>query len=147
MRETESQQLHVAGSPHHHVFRLDVAMDDPRRASDSEGSGYLRTDVRERFEGFAQGGPFGFAQGGLTDHRSQRLTLDQLHDDEMSRLRFANLVDGDDVRMIEGGGGTGFPGEALDDGWIVRVAIGQNLQRDIAVEPQVVGAVDFAHAT
>ena len=56
-------------------------------------------------------------------------------------------MDGDDVRVIEGGGGTGFPGEALDDGWIVRVAIGQNLQRDIAVEPQVVGAVDFAHAT
>src|SRR5947209_19512687 len=111
MRETEIQQLHVAVSTHHHVFRLDVAMDDPRRVSDSEGSGYLRTDVRERFEGDR---PFDCAQGRLTDHRSQRLTLDQLHDDEMSRLRFANLVDGDDVRMIEGGGGTGFPGERLD---------------------------------
>ena len=38
------------------------------------------------------------------DERVERLTLDVLHDHEVDAVRRLDLVDGDDVGMVEGGG-------------------------------------------
>jgi len=76
----------------------------------------------------------------------ERLAGHELHDDEVDSLSRLDLVNGDDVGVVEGGGGAGLLDEA---GAAVRVgeAIGgQDLDRDLAAEAGVAGAVDLAHA-
>ena len=52
----------------------------------------------------------------------------------------------DDVRVIHAGRGPRFPDEALAEGLVLGQVRGQDLQRDIAVQPGVVGTVDDGHA-
>ena len=49
-RETEVQQLDVAVRPDHHVFRLDVAVDDLRGVRDGERFGDLPRDAERALE-------------------------------------------------------------------------------------------------
>ena len=55
--------------------------------------------------------------------------------------------DGDDVRVVERGDGPGFPSEARQTVGVSREGIGKNLQRNIAIQFRVAGAVDLTHAT
>jgi hypothetical protein len=47
--------------------------------------------------------------------------------------------------MIESGGGTGFPLEALERGMVAGHRFGQKFQRDGAVELHVDGAINHTH--
>src|ERR1041384_2280652 len=60
---------------------------------------------------------------------------------------FTNLMNGDDVRVIERGGGFGFLDEAPHPVGILRVFGWQELERDAAVEPRVEGEIDLTHPT
>jgi len=73
----------------------------------------------------------------------------QDHDNEGPSPRlindFANVVDGADVGMVEGGGSAGFALEALERLAIFRKFLGQKLQGNASAEPGVFGLIHHAH--
>ncbi len=86
-------------------------------------------------------------QGPGAEPPPQRLALDALHHDVV-RARpvggFADVVDVDDVRVVEGGGGARLPFEPRQQLGIGARA--QDLDGYGAAEPRVARAVDLAHA-
>src|SRR4051812_2338715 len=58
---------------------------------------------------------------------------------------FANFVDGNNVRMVEAGGGFGFSVEAFDFGLTSKDAGANHLHCDAAIEAHLPGAVNYAH--
>ncbi len=76
----------------------------------------------------------------------ERLPLQQLHSDEVLTVRFVDLVNRADIRVIERRGGEGFPLEAFASRGIILQLLGQELQRDMTAQLQVLGLVDDAHA-
>ncbi len=76
----------------------------------------------------------------------ERRPVDQLHDDEAAAFVLADVVEGADVGVVEGRGGAGFALEPLGGERIGRHRLGQELQRDVAAEAEILGAVDHAHA-
>jgi hypothetical protein len=105
--------------------------------------------VRRRETGGHLGGDIdGLRRGKRTslDRAAQRLSTDQLGSYPVSAVIAADVVNGDDVGVIERAGRAGF---ALETGDAVRVARhggGQHLDRHVALEADVPGAPDFAHA-
>ena len=75
------------------------------------------------------------------------LALQQLHGDERAAFEFADVVNGADVGVIEGGGGASFAAEAFDGLRVLRNFVREKFQRDVAAEARVLGFVDHAHAT
>ena len=65
--------------------------------------------------------------------RAERLSVDQLHRQEMDAVDVLDRVDGDDVRMGERGDGARFLGEALAALVIERHQRRQHLQGDAAM--------------
>ena len=57
-----------------------------------------------------------------------------------------SVVDGADVRVVQGGGGAGLAAKPRQHLPVAGTRLGQELQRDEPVEPGVFGAVDDAHA-
>src|SRR5690349_16106671 len=71
---------------------------------------------------------------------------DEFHDKKRQSTCFADVVDRDDMRMIERGGGACFANQALASvGGMVRG--GQYLDRDFALELEIGGAIDSSHPT
>ena len=60
-------------------------------------------------------------------------------------VRGLDLVDGDDVGVVEGRGGAGLLHEAGAAMRVGEAIGGQDLDRDLAAEAGVAGAVDLAH--
>jgi hypothetical protein len=84
-------------------------------------------------------------KSGWLDDVSQRLTVDELSDDEPQSIGFADFVKGDDVRMIECGHNTGLllkPANAL--GVFAKVVL-QDFQRDPPFESRVLCQIDRPH--
>ena len=78
--------------------------------------------------------------------RSQRLSLDELHHHVRLVLEDADVVDGDDAGVVEGGGDAGLPQQAFG-GLLVRDPVGgHELHGHPAVEAAVAGAIHLAHA-
>ncbi|MCO5165313.1 MAG: hypothetical protein M9894_02960 [Planctomycetes bacterium] len=75
----------------------------------------------------------------------ERLARNEVHDQVGRPALLADAVDADDVRVLEARGGARLDGEALQ---LLRVRAGAegDLDRDLAAEPPVEGAVDDAHA-
>ena len=59
---------------------------------------------------------------------------------------FADVVEGADVRVIEGGDRPGFVLEARAEMWLGRQRGREHFDGDDAVEPGVAGPIDLAHA-
>ena len=78
-------------------------------------------------------------------HVRQRPSVHQLHREEDGRARVLHRMDGDDVRVVERGDGERLARESLAAIGIGRGDIGQDLQRDLAPEPQIARPIDFAH--
>ena len=76
------------------------------------------------------------------DVNGEVLALDQLHDQSVA----LNAIDGRDVRMIEGGERLGFAREAQHTIRVRGEQLGKDLQRDVAIELRIAGAIDLAHA-
>ena len=69
----------------------------------------------------------------------------ELHDDVRAARVLAVVVDGDDVRVAQRGGGLGLLAEARREVGVAQVLGTQELERDVATEPGVRGAVDGRH--
>jgi len=75
----------------------------------------------------------------------QALAGHVLHDDEVTPVRGLDLVDRDDVRVVQGGGGAGLLDEASPT-LFVHPLRWKDLDGDLAAETRVKGAVDLAHS-
>ena len=82
----------------------------------------------------------------VRDQAGERLSRHVLHRDEPVPVGLADVVDGDDVRVIEAGGRLRFLHEALASVGVPDLVASEHLQGDEAVQPRVPGLVDGAHA-
>ena len=134
--EPEVEDLHRVGAADHDVPRLEVAVDDAALVGGGDGVRERDGDLQEAVEGDPAG----------DDEGRERVALDELHREEEHALGFDDRVDGDDVRVAEGGDGLGLALEQGAAGRVVGDALGQDLDGDVAVEPEVAGPPDDAHA-
>ncbi len=110
-------------------------MDDPRLVGPRERV----RELRREGQGLARG------EGSRVQHLAQRPSLDELHHEEGTVARLADLVDRDDVGVIERGGGAGLVLEAREARRIRAQRDGQRLDRDVPLEARVARAPDDAH--
>src|SRR5688572_24071967 len=85
-------------------------------------------------------------QSAARQRRSQCFALDQLAGDVVHAVRFADVVDGDDVRMIQRQHGTRLLEEAIYMLRITNKSRSQHLERHLASH-LVGGQVDLPHAS
>ena len=78
---------------------------------------------------------------------SSVVALDELHDDRVDVAALFESVDVRDEGMIQGGEHARFALEPRQPVWIVNDRIGKDLDRDLALEARITGAIDLAHAT
>src|SRR5262249_19924375 len=102
-------------------------MDDPGGMSRRERPGDLHGDV-ERWGQF---------HPAVRQLLAERLTVNELGGDEMCLADFPDVVNREDVRMIERGGGARFPLEAMHAVLISGEASGEQFERDLATEPGI----------
>jgi hypothetical protein len=79
------------------------------------------------------------------NQRVERLTRDVLHHDEIHTVVSTDVVDGDDVGMIQGGGGLRLLDEALLSFGVGDLVVRQDLERHHALQAQVAGQVNDTH--
>ena len=84
-------------------------------------------------------------EGALREQLPQVLALEQLHGHVGHALLLPEVVDGDDVRVVELGGGLGLALEAVAGALVLAELAGDDLDRDLAAEHRVEGAEDLAH--
>jgi hypothetical protein len=123
---------------HDAVGRLDVAVDDALAVRGLERGGDLE---RERAD------PRPVERTFVADDLGEVAAAEQLHD-EVRRAIVGDpgVDDPHDVLMIDVGGGLGLATEALDHVGVCRVLGAQDLDCDGAIERQLPGLVDHAHA-
>jgi hypothetical protein len=117
------------------VGRLQVAMDDS-----------LLVRGHERLADLARNGECdGDRKRSTVEPIGQRRSLDQLEDQGSDAVRFFQAVDGADVRVIECGERPRFTREARAPFGVGGEVRREDLDRDVAPELVVAGAVDLAH--
>ena len=82
----------------------------------------------------------------IADKVLERLAVEKFHGDEGAAVGFADVVDGADIRMVEGGSGLGF---ALEAGESLRIGgnvFGEEFEGDETMEAGVFGFVNDTHA-
>ena len=77
---------------------------------------------------------------------AQLFAFEQFGDDIGRAFVLADIVDGEDVRVIERRGGAGFLLEAAQTVGITGELGGQHLDRDLATESRVFCQIDLAHS-
>src|SRR5207302_4662836 len=87
-----------------------------------------------------------YVQGLASNQVLECLAFQQLHGDEVLTVRFVDLVNRADVRMIERRSGEGFPLESFAGGRIVLHFYRQELERDMAVQFKIFSFVHHTHA-
>src|SRR3990170_7521088 len=94
-----------------------------------------------------QGAPFGVRSATKTRRSAivQRSAFDQLHHDVGRVLDLADVVDGDDVGMVELGGGLRLMHQPRPPG-SAQAGFAQYLDRHVTLELLVAGAVDGGHS-
>src|ERR1700758_5611051 len=81
------------------------------------------------------------------DSFPKSLAFQELHGDERSRLVFGDLVDGADIGMIQSRGCARLLLETLQSYRVLRQLVWKKLKCDPAAELQILGLVDYSHAT
>ena len=120
------------------VRRLDVAVDEAVAVGGVERAGDLGDDV---------GRAFGSELVLGAHERAQIGPVDVAHDDEQHALALARVVDGDDVRVLDGGRRLGFGDEALSEVLVVGERGRDDFQRDRPLQAELRRAIDDAHPT
>jgi hypothetical protein len=77
----------------------------------------------------------------------QSPAVEKLHHDERLSILVADVMNGGDVWMVEGGGSERFALEPLQRLRILSQVRGEELQGDVPVQPQVLGFVHHTHAS
>ncbi len=122
--QAEVEHLHAAVARHHDVGGLQIAMHDALLVSGRQRFGDLhrqREDLPHR-------------KSGRQHLPVQRLAFHQLHRQEMHAFRLLDGIDGDDVRMVEGGDGARLSSKPIEAGRIEGHRRGQHLQGHVAAE-------------
>ena len=134
--QAEIEDLDQAVGGDEDVLGLQVAVDDAAAVRRGQAAGDL---LRVR-QGLAQ------RQRAAAERAAQRLAVEQLGDDVGPPVGGADVVDRDDVRVVERGGGARFQLEAVEALRIGREARRQHLDGDVAAEARIAGPIDLAHA-
>ena len=134
--EAEVEDLDAAVVRDEDVLGLQVAVDDALLVRGAEAA----RDLQGVVDGLARRDRAG---GELL---AQRRSLEQLRDDVRRALVGADVVDRHDVRMVEASCRARFLLEPAQPVGVRGVGGGQHLDRDLAIQPRVVRAVDLAHA-
>jgi hypothetical protein len=139
----EIQDLDLAAVGHHHVGRLDVAVDDSGPVRHRQAIGQLNCIVEH----------FADLQGTAGDLVFQRIALVIGHGDKQLLIpeifafqsRRANLVDDGNIWMIERRSSPCFAGQSRARPGVRHQVSGQELQRHQPIEGFVPGLVDHTH--
>ncbi len=118
------------------IRRLDVAMNDAAGVRGVEAIRDFDAELEDTVE----------RQRSARDLVLQRPAIEQLHDDEPLGAVLADVVDGADVWMVERRGDAGLALEPIQRLGIAGQIGRQELQRDLAAQTHVFGAIDDAHA-
>jgi hypothetical protein len=81
-----------------------------------------------------------------SDHPVERLSLDELHDDERVVVLLFDVVDGDDVRMIQRRGCARFVKEPAQTAGVDAGVSRQRFDRDGAAQTGIRRPIDHTHA-
>ncbi len=134
--EAEVEDLHPAVVGDEDVLGLQVPVDDPLLVRGGEAVGDLERVVdRLALRELAAG-----------EDRAQRLAFEELLDDVGRAVVLADVVDGGDVGVVEDAGGLRLLLEAAQAVGVGGEGGRQDLDRDVAAEARVLGAVDLPHA-
>ena len=134
--EAEVQDLHLPARVHEDVRRFDVAVHDAPGMRRLEGVGDLDAHGEQVLQ---------VERRASRHHLSERLSFEELHDDEVLPLMLLDGEDRADARMVQRRGGTRFALEALERRSVLGELRGQELQRDAAAEARVLRLVHDAH--
>jgi hypothetical protein len=111
-------------------------MDDPLVVRAGEADRDRARDAH-RFRGFERSPP---------DPRTERPPLDHLHREKEPPARIPHFVNSDEVRVIDRRGRTHLPEEATTTLRIPRDGSRKDLERDVARQARVLGAIHDPHA-
>src|SRR5262245_53692587 len=75
----------------------------------------------------------------------QRLSINELGDDEMTPFNLPDLINSEDVRMVEGRSGARFLLKSQHSLAIMSEFLRQQFERDLAPEPRVFCQVNLSH--
>ena len=134
--QAKVEDLDAAVGSDPHVRRLEIAVDNPARVCAAHAVGDLVRHARG----------LGEAQRSPGDQVGQRRTVHQLHHDRRRSGELLEPMDGRDVRVVDRRQQRGL---ALEPGTTVGALarrFGQHLDRDVAAQPRIAGAVDLSHA-
>ena len=137
--EAEVEELHPAVREHHDVLRLEVPVDDAGGMGGGESRGELAGDRRRLGACEAPVRPPGEELG-------ERRAVVVGHGEKTLALVLADLVDGPDVRMVQGGRGLGLAAEAGLVGRARIAPLTEELEGDLPTQLDVLGEIDDAHA-
>ena len=134
LRQPEVDDLDVAILGDEHVLRLEIAMNDAvlvfrQRVTGLDG----QIERPPQFERT------------VLQQVAQRLPTHVLHDDVGASVSLADVVDGGDVRMIDGGREAGFLNEALASIVVLGQGRRNELERGLSMQLLVFNEEDFAH--
>ena len=123
-RQPEVEHLHAAVRRHDDVGRLQIAVGDAAIVRRGDGFRDLHAVSQQPVRGDAAG----------ADAVREVLPLDELHREGQDAFRFLDRVNRRDVRMAQGRERTRFAPEAIAEGRILRIRLGNDLHRDLPVE-------------
>ena len=140
LRQAPVHHLDLAEGADHHVGRLEVAVDH------AAGMG-IRQRLADLLEDGEEPREVVVGVGALGEHGRECAALDQLHGEVGAAVgERAELVDGDDARVLELPADAGLLDEAADDVGVAAVAGLEDLHGEVAAEVGVAGLEDDAHA-
>ena len=134
--EAEVRELGVAVLVDEDVFRADVAVDDALAMGGGQRIGKLHREALA----------IGNRDGAPAQACPQRRPFHQFHHDERQAVHDARIEHSHDVWVNQAAGGSRRRHEALAEGGVVGVAVGEHLDRDRSFEEAVVRAIGRAEA-
>src|ERR1700719_2502156 len=135
LAQAEIEDLRVPPLGNEDVCGLDVAMNDAFRVGGIQSIGNLNSEQEDDFR----------FQRSARDSVLESCSFQKLHGDEGPAGFLANVINGADVRMIQGGGSFGFTPAPAERMRIAGNIIRQELESHETVESRVLSLVDDTH--